>query len=204
MSTSPSTTGCQASAAMPASGSSLMSGWAARICSTGNACSASNDPGRTSRTSSSRCATFAARSRVLTHTPGAALRDRFVEQAARRGNAEQCPDTVRARGLAEDRHVAGVAAEPGDAVADPFERRDLVEDARVARARGFGAELVGEVQEPERGQAVVDRDDHDVAVPGEVRSVVPRHRARARTRTRPRGSTPSPAAARRRTPVSTR
>ena len=34
--------------------------------------------------------------------------------------------------LAEDRHVAGVAAEGGDVVAHPLQRRDLVEQAEVA------------------------------------------------------------------------
>ena len=120
---------------------------------------------------------------------GAALGDGLVEQALGRWRAEERADAHAAGGLAEDRDVAGVAAEAGDVVAHPTEGGDLVADAVGARA-GERRVQVPEVEEPEGAQPVVDRDDHHVAVPGQVRAVVPRDVGRSRPRTPRRGSTP--------------
>ena len=127
-----------------------------------------------------RRATSAARSRVLTHAPAplCAIALRNSPRAA--GMREQRADAVGAGRLAEDRDVVGIAAERRDAVAHPLERRDLVEDAGVARTGELVAEQVGEVQEPERPEPVVDRDDDDVAVLRELRAVVPRRRRPSR------------------------
>ena len=64
-----------------------------------------------------------------------ALGDRPVEQAARSGYRHQRRHRDAARRLAEDRHVAGVAAERGDVVAHPLQRRDLVAEAEVGVER---------------------------------------------------------------------
>ncbi len=110
---------------------------------------------------------------------GAALGDRGLEEPACAGRAEQGADTGRAGRLAEHGDVIRVAAERADAFAYPFERGDLVEDAGVARARELAVVEIGEMEEAERPEAVVDRHDHDVAVDGKVRAVVPRRIARA-------------------------
>ena len=106
-----------------------------------------------------------------------ALEDRAVEQPARGGRREQRSHAHAARGLAEDRHVPGVAAERGDVLAHPFERADLVAQAEV-RVDAARAQL-GVVQEAERAEPVVDRHDDHVAAPREPRAVVEEGRARA-------------------------
>src|SRR5258708_7437826 len=74
---------------------------------------------------------------------------------------------------------SAIAAERGDAVADPFERRDLVEDSGVAGTGEVPVEEIGEVEEPEGTEAVVDRHDDHVAVDRELGAVVPGRVARA-------------------------
>ena len=72
-------------------------------------------------------------------------------------------DDARGAGrLAEDRDVAGVAAEGCDVLLDPLQRGDLVEQAVIARGvlRGFGAEL-GMGEEAQAADALGHRhDDH--------------------------------------------
>ena len=102
----------------------------------------------------------------------AALRDRLLEQSARLGQAEQRAHAHAARGLAEDGHVLGIAAEGRDVLAHPGERRDLVEDALVAGRRDAPAGQLVKAQEAERAEPVVDRHHHDVAALRERRSVV--------------------------------
>src|SRR5829696_8469134 len=79
----------------------------------------------------------------------AALGDGPVEQPGRLGDAEQRADTHGARRLAEDRDIAGVAAEAGDVVAHPPQGGDLVADA-VGAGAGEGRVDMAEVEEPER------------------------------------------------------
>ena len=119
-------------------------------------------------------ATSVADADLIAYVRAAGLHDRLREQALRTWRAEQCADAHPARGLAEDRHPLGVTAERGDVVTRPFEREDLVEDARVARTRERVAEDLVEVQEPERTEAVVDAHDDEVAMGGEPRAVVDR------------------------------
>src|SRR5207253_2877036 len=88
-------------------------------------------------------------------------------------SSEQRADAARSGRLTEHRDAVGVAAECGDAFAYPFEGRDLIEDAGVARTGERAVEEIGEVEEPERTEAIVDRDDHEVAVDRELRAVVP-------------------------------
>ncbi len=105
----------------------------------------------------------------------AALEHDLVEEAVRRGHAEQRRDAHRAGRLTEDRHPGGIAAERRDVVADPSQCQHLVEQPGHARA----VDLV-EVQEAEGAEPVVERDDHDVAPRRQVRPVVPGDRAGAR------------------------
>ena len=65
---------------------------------------------------------------------GAALRYCPAEQACRRGHRQQAGDAHPAGGLTEDRHIARVAAERGDVLLHPFQRRDLVEQPRFGLA----------------------------------------------------------------------
>ena len=60
-----------------------------------------------------------------------ALHDAALEQAACLRRSEQGEHALAAGGLAEDRHVAGIAAEGGDVVAYPLQRGDLVEQAEI-------------------------------------------------------------------------
>ena len=63
--------------------------------------------------------------------------------------------------LAEDRDVAGIAAERRDVVLDPPQRRDLIEHAVVARRVAAGlARQLGMREEPEHAEPVVERDEH--------------------------------------------
>ena len=134
--TSPSTTGCQASAAMPGVEFVADVGLGRQDLLGRERLQRLDVAGVERRDGRAvRCATFAARSRVLTHAPAPLCAIALWNKPRAAGSAEQRADAVRARRLAEDRDVVGIAAEPGDAVAHPLERGDLVEDARVARAR---------------------------------------------------------------------
>ena len=116
-------------------------------------------------------ATFAAHLGAAHAQVRRALHGRAVEQPLRRGHRHQRADLRAAARLPEDHHVARVATEPRDVVAHPLEREHDVEHAGVAGARVFLA--VGrQVQVPEDVQAVVERDDDDVAAPREPLAVV--------------------------------
>ena len=95
-----------------------------------------------------------------------ALGDGAPEQALGPGHGQQRADAHRASRFAEDRDVGGVAAERGDVLADPRERRDLVLQAEVRVA-------VGQVEEALGAHPVVDRDAND-PVTGESAAVVRR------------------------------
>ncbi len=95
-----------------------------------------------------------------------ALGDRTAEQPSRLRRRDVRAHGRAAGGLAEDRHVARVAAERAGVLLHPPERGLLIEQGRVARPE------VGVVEEAERAQAVVDRHDHDVAVDRELGRVV--------------------------------
>ena len=62
----------------------------------------------------------------------ATLRDRPLDQTFRqRGNA-QLAHGDRPGGLAEDRHLVGIAAKCGDVLLDPCQRRDHIEQAVIS------------------------------------------------------------------------
>ena len=103
-----------------------------------------------------------------------------MEEPAGARHAEQGGAAHRARRLAEDRDVAGVAPERRDLVAHPFERGHLVEETLVARCAGSrSAEAVAQAQEAEGAEPVVDGDHHHVPPPGQRRAVVEHLGARA-------------------------
>ena len=108
-----------------------------------------------------------------------ALRYRFVEQAARGRHREQSADAHAAGRFAENRDVARIAAELRDIVADPFERRDLIEHAFVAARRNLSIGYVGEADESKWSKSIVNRDDYHVAAAREDRAVVESLRAGA-------------------------
>ena len=75
------------------------------------------------------------------------------------------------RRMSEHYGAPGIATEPPDIVAHPFERRDQVEHAGIA---GMGIALaakMGEVQMAEDVEAVVDGDHDDIAAPRQVGAV---------------------------------
>ena len=109
----------------------------------------------------------------------AALRDRAVEQPARGGSAEQRSDARRAGRLAEDRHLRRDRRRTRRCNRAPNRARRSGRGCRRCPSPGTRRVEVGEVQEAERSEAVVDRDDDDVAVQRELRTVVPRCVARA-------------------------
>ena len=76
--------------------------------------------------------------------------------------------------LAEDRHLARVAAEGSDVLRHPTQRQALVEDAVIA-----GEAQLGHGQKAQGAQAVVEGDHHHVARCGEVGAVIDRQGARA-------------------------
>ena len=105
--------------------------------------------------------------------------DQVVGAAFGDGPGEQPPGAARRKlrehaqapgGLAEHRHIPGVAAEPADVALHPAQRGLLVHQPVVAgRAARPGQGLVG--QEAERAEPVVERDDDD-AVPDQPGGVV--------------------------------
>ena len=102
----------------------------------------------------------------------ATLGDRLREVLPGGGHAEQGGHAHAARRLAEDRHVRRVAPETLDVLVHPGEGRDLVAQAGIAhRTLEVGAE-VGEVEEAEGAEAVVDRHHHRVAAARQRDAVV--------------------------------
>ena len=91
----------------------------------------------------------------------AALRNRAVEQSFGQRRRAQHADRDSAGRFAEDRHLAGIAAECGDVPLHPLETRDHVQQAVVARdmVRRLGAQLRVR-QESELPDAVGDADQH--------------------------------------------
>ena len=96
---------------------------------------------------------------------GRALRDRTREEALRGGHGHEGRDRVRAGRLAEQRHVARVAAERADVAAHPLERGDLVSQAEVALERMPRRCVGAEVQPAQRAEPVVQADVHDAVSP---------------------------------------
>ncbi len=128
---------------------------------------------------------------------GAALDDRAMEQAFACRHRHHGRDLAAAAGLAEDRHVGRIAAEFGDVVAHPFERRDQIEHAGIG-AVGELRQQLPEIEKAERVQPVVDRDQHHVAAAAPAACRRTRCASRRARRSRRRGTRPSPAACRRR------
>src|SRR5262249_1011849 len=98
----------------------------------------------------------------------AALDDRAMKQAARRRHRQQYADFAAAARLAEDRHVAGIAAEPLDIITHPTQRRDEIEHPGVARMRPGLAADTRQMQKAENIEAVVDADDDDIAAARQI------------------------------------
>ena len=102
-----------------------------------------------------------------------------MEQPARFRHREQHADFAAAARLAENRDIAGIAAEPLDIVAHPFERGDEIEGAGVAGMRIALAADRREIEMPEYVEAVIDRDDNDIAAPRQIGAVGDRAVGRA-------------------------
>ena len=101
--------------------------------------------------------------------------DGAVEQAARGRHGEQGAHLPASARLAEDRHVAGIAAEARDVLAHPLQRGDHVEGAGVAGVGKAFAREIGEMQMAEDVEPLVDRHHDHVVVCSKARPVEPRH-----------------------------
>jgi hypothetical protein len=100
-----------------------------------------------------------------------ALVDRAVKQPFRcRRNQVRHHRGAAAR-LPEDRHVAGIAAECGDIRLHPAQCELLVHDAVVRERMAFGIDG-GMREEPQRADAIVERDHDHAAAAGELAAVV--------------------------------
>src|SRR5260370_27983967 len=108
-----------------------------------------------------------------------ALRDRFVEEAARGWHREQSSDAHAAGRFAEYCDVVRIAAEFCDIVANPFERCDLIEHPFDSGRRNFSLGHISKAHEAQRAEAIIDRDDHDIAAPGEDGAIIDWLRGRA-------------------------
>ena len=119
------------------------------------------------------CVIFVAASRRERREPEAALQRCAMKEPARGRHGEQRRHFPTAAGLAEDHHVARVAAEGFDVVVNPVERGDQVELTDVARVRVFrAAGEAGEIEIAEQIQPMIERDEHDVAFLREPHAVV--------------------------------
>ena len=99
-----------------------------------------------------------------------ALDDRRAEQSLRSGRDEVVAHRHAARRFARDGDLVRVAAEVGDVVPDPAQRRLLVLQSVVADVAGRTERRMRE--EPERAEPVVDGDDDDVAARHQPAAVV--------------------------------
>src|SRR5262249_15407583 len=78
-----------------------------------------------------------------------------------------------AGGLAEDHHLRAISAERADVRLNPLERGDLIERAVVARRSVLVFSVERRVrEESELPQTVIDRDNDDVVLLGELLAVV--------------------------------
>ena len=129
---------------------------------------------------SSISATFSAWASLFILESRAALNHRAMKQVLRRRHCEQRRDFLAAAGLAEDRHVARIAAELRDIVAHPLQRRDQIEHPDVARLGKFVVAEAGEKRVAQRAEAMIDAHRHHVAAPHQIAAVVNQRRARTR------------------------
>ncbi len=97
----------------------------------------------------------------------AALGHRSVEQTGGPRRHQLMHDGEGAGALAEQRDVIGIAAEGGDIALDPPEGQALVLEGHVAGRLGRL-----QAEEAEGAEAIVERDDEDVAVVGQVLGAV--------------------------------
>jgi hypothetical protein len=102
-----------------------------------------------------------------------------MEEPRCRRHAEQGADLPAAARLAKNRDVVGVPAERSDVVPHPLEGRSEVERARIARIGVLLAGELGQVEEPEVAEPVIDGHDDHVAASGQPPPVVLRAAAGA-------------------------
>ena len=102
----------------------------------------------------------------------AALDERPVEEALGSRRDHEALHMVCASRLAEDRDVARISAKGQDVVAHPFECLDDVQQGRVAATGEVLAADIGEIEEPQHTQAVLDRHNHDIAASRQSCTVV--------------------------------
>ena len=94
----------------------------------------------------------------------AAFHNRLLEQSFGLGAGKQQRNVLRARGLAEYRHVAGIAAECGNVRLHPFECGDLVHQAVITRRPALLLRQPAMRQKAEHAEPILDRHQHHALV----------------------------------------
>ena len=97
-----------------------------------------------------------------------------MEQALRARHREQRADLPCATRLPVDGDVVRIAAEIRDVVVDPLKCGDGIQHPHVRRLREFRAADLGQVQEPERIQTVVNGYCYYVTFFGKISPVINR------------------------------
>ena len=95
-----------------------------------------------------------------------------MEQPRRRRHAHERGHFGAAARLAVDHDLVGVAAEIGDVVADPAKRRDQVGHSDVYRIGISRPADLGQIEESEDVEPVIDRHLDDIMMPRHLRSFV--------------------------------
>jgi len=103
---------------------------------------------------------------------GSALNDGAMEQSLCGGHRQQRGHLPSTTGLPEDHHGVRIAAELGDVVAHPAQRRDDVHHADVARRGELLTAGFLERREAEDIEAVIDGHDDDVTALRQMISTV--------------------------------
>ena len=103
------------------------------------------------------------------HIHESALEYDLVIESVSSGNLHYVADLSAASGMSEQSHVVRISAEPVDVAVYPLQDSHDVGDSAVGGVLVLLSE-VGHVQISEDVQPVVEGDDHQVSVAGEVRS----------------------------------
>src|SRR6516162_3987519 len=105
---------------------------------------------------------------------GPAFQDRLMKKALRGRRHDQNACAACPRRLSKQRHIIGVSAEGRYILSHPFERRNLIENAKVASFCVVLPSYLSQFKEAPRANPVLQSYDHDIPTCCEHRAVVPR------------------------------
>ena len=98
--------------------------------------------------------------------------DTAMEQATRRGHAQQSADLAAATGLSEHSHIARVATETFDVVANPFQRSNDIEHAHIARLFELAVCDTCQIQIAPDIHSMIHANHDNIMLVGKIRPVV--------------------------------